>query len=104
MIKVSLLFPRQEGIKFNVKYYAETHFPMLRQKLGDACKGGVVDRGLRGAAPNVPAPFVMITNLMFEGLEAFQGAFRPNRTDILADIQSFSNVQPLIQISEMNSA
>jgi hypothetical protein len=42
--------------------------------------------------------------LMFEDLEAFQGAFRPNRTDILADIQSFSNVQPLIQISEMNSA
>jgi uncharacterized protein (TIGR02118 family) len=104
MIKVSVLFPRREGMKFNIKYYGETHLPMLRQKLGDACKGVVVDRGVRGSAPDVPAPFVVVTNLMFENLETFQGAFRPNRTDILADIQNFSNVQPLIQVSEINSA
>jgi hypothetical protein len=46
MIKVSVLFPRREGMKFNIKYYAETHLPMLRQKLGDACKGLVFDRGV----------------------------------------------------------
>jgi len=108
MIKVSVLFPRKEGMKFNMKfnmkYYGETHLPLLRQKLGDACKGVIVDRGVRGATPNAPAPFVAVTNLMFDNVEAFQGAFRPNATELMSDIQKFSNVQPLIQISEVNSA
>ncbi len=104
MIKVSVLFPRKEGAKFNMKYYAESHLPLVRGKLGDACKGIVIDRGVRGGAPNAPAPFLVIANLLFDDGEAFQSAFRPHAQEIMADIPNFSNVQPVIQVSEMSSA
>jgi uncharacterized protein (TIGR02118 family) len=103
MIKVSVFYPATQGGKFNMKYYLGTHVPSLRQKLGDACKGLVVDRGVRGGAPNTPAHFVVICNLMFEDVVAFQTAFRTHADEIMADVAKFSSIQPRIQISEMHA-
>ena len=102
MIKVSVLYPRKNGAKFDLKYYAGTHLPLLRSKLGDACKGIVIDRGLRGAAPKTPAPFILVANLLFDNMESFQRAFRPHAEEIAADIGKFTNIQPIVQISEMS--
>jgi uncharacterized protein (TIGR02118 family) len=95
---VSVLFPRKAGAKFNSKYYGEKHLPMLREKFGQACKAIVIDRGIRGGTPDAPAPFLIVANLMFENLEAFQNSFRPNAQAIMEDFANFSNVQPIIQI------
>ena len=102
MIKVSLLYPRKNGAKFDLKYYAGTHLPLLRRKFGAACKGIVIDRGLRGADPRTPAPFVVIANLLFENMDSFQQAFRPHAEEISADITKFTDIRPIIQISEMS--
>ena len=104
MINMSVLYPRMAGAKFNGKYYVESHIPMLREKLGAACKAIVIDRGVRGGAPNIPAPFLIIANLMFDSLESFQAVYRPNAQAIMGDVVNFSNVQPIIQISEVSSA
>ena len=63
MIKVSVLYPNQEGKKFDMKYYCEKHMPMVRDTLGAACKGIAVEQGLggptpgaRAAHPNLSAP------------------------------------------------
>ncbi len=104
MIKVSVFYPRKEGAKFNMKYYADSHLPLVRGKLGDSCKGIVIDRGVRGGAPDTPAPFLVIADLLFDDVEAFQNAFRPVAQEIMADIPNFTNVQPTIQVSEMSSA
>ena len=49
MVKISVLYPQQDT--FNMDYYLNNHIPMLRQKLGAACKGVAVEQGLGGGAP-----------------------------------------------------
>jgi hypothetical protein len=34
-----------------MSYYLASHIPMLRAKLGAACKGGAVEQGVAGVAP-----------------------------------------------------
>ena len=51
MIKVSVLYPRQDGAKFDMKYYLDKHIPMVKQKLGSVCKAVTVEQGLAGGAP-----------------------------------------------------
>ena len=49
MIKVSVLYPNAEGKKFDMEHYCNKHIPMVRQKLGVACKRMAVEQGLSGA-------------------------------------------------------
>ena len=49
MIKVSVFYTNNEGSKFDMNYYCNSHIPMVRQKLGAACKGAAVEQGITGA-------------------------------------------------------
>ena len=51
MIKVSVFYPERAGSKFDMDYYCNTHIPMVREKLGAACKGAAVEQGMSGATP-----------------------------------------------------
>ena len=103
MIKVSVFYPRKNGARFNLNYFSSTHIPLLRQKFGDACKGIVIDRGVRGSSSQTPAPYFLIANMLFESAEAFQNVFRPNAAETSGEVAKFTNIQPIIQISETRS-
>ncbi|MDL5511404.1 EthD family reductase [Arenibacter sp. M-2] len=55
----------------------------------------------QGSRPVQSAPYVAIANLTFESLKSFQGSFGANAAKISADLPNFTNVQPLVQISEV---
>lgn len=101
MIKVSVLYPNPENCKFDMSYYCNSHMPMVRDHLGDACKGIAVDAGIAGGAPNSRPPYVAVGHLYFESAEAFQAAFGPHAAAIMADIPNYTNVQPIIQINSV---
>lgn len=101
MIKVSVLYPHEEGGHFDMEYYCKSHVPMARRKLGAACKGISVEQGLGGVAPGTPPAFVAMGHLLFESVEAFQGAFGPHTAAIMGDIPNYTTIQPVIQISEV---
>jgi len=101
MIKVSVLYPRTEGSNFDMQYYCENHMPMVRKKLGAACKGVTVEQGLGGAAPGTPPPFVALGHLLFDSVESFQTAFGPHAESIMGDIPNYTAIAPTIQISEV---
>ena len=48
MIKASLMYPYSEGKGFDMNYYCEKHMPMVKQKLGSACKSIAVEQGIAG--------------------------------------------------------
>jgi uncharacterized protein (TIGR02118 family) len=104
MIKVSVMYPNNEGSTFDMTYYCETHIPMVRQKLGAALKGVVVEQGIGGAEPGSPAPFIALRHLLFESVEAFQNSFGPHAQEFEDDIPNYTNTQPTIQISEVKQA
>jgi hypothetical protein len=38
MVTVSVLYPNGANTKFDMNYYLAKHIPMVRQKLGSACR------------------------------------------------------------------
>ena len=101
MIKFSVFYANEEGKKFDMDYYLNSHIPMVQEKLGEAVKGGAVDQGLAGAAPDSPATFVAMAHLLFDSIEEFQSAIEPHMEAIMADIPNYTDIQPTIQISEV---
>ena len=101
MIKVTILYPAGEGKTFNMDYYATKHMPLVAQLMGDSLKTFTIDKGISGRAPNDPATYVAIGYLYFETISAYQNSMQQNRDKILKDIPNYTNIQPVIQVSEV---
>lgn len=100
MIRVGVFYPHKEGKKFDMKYYLEKHMPLVKQKVGAAMKACTVDQGVAGGAPGAPISFVAIANMTFDSVEAFQNSFGVNAGEILGDIPNYTDIEPLVQISD----
>lgn len=85
MIKVSVLYENTPGKKFDMAYYCGKPIPMVRQKLGGACKRAEVDQGL-GLQPGSKPAFIAQAHFLFDSVEAFQKAFAPHAESLMADI------------------
>ena len=97
MIKVSVMYANAPGCKFDHAYYANKHMPMVKRKLGEACRSYTVDKGLAGGAPGAPATYVGMCHMFFDSV----AAFAPNAQEIMADIPNYTDLPPVIQISEV---
>ena len=58
MIKVSVMYPNTPGARFDHDYYRDKHMPLVKARMGDACKSYTVDKGMAGGAPGAPATYV----------------------------------------------
>ncbi|MCJ7465250.1 MAG: EthD family reductase [Maribacter sp.] len=101
MIKVSVFYPNADGKKFDMDYYIGTHVPLVSKTLGTALKGASYDKGLGGGAPGSPATYVSIANLFFDSIEEFGEAFGAAAPTFQADLPNFTNIEPIVQISEV---
>ena len=98
MIKVSVMYPNTESARFDHAYYRDRHMPMLAARLGDACKHYSVEKGLAGGAP---APYVAMCHIFADSVEAFQPAFGPHAKEIMKDVANYTDLRPVMQISEV---
>ncbi len=103
MIKVSVLYPNGDDVKFDADYYQNSHLPMVTKLVGDALKGIELDLGLGGRVPSDSAPYVAIAHLKFDDVASFQAAFGPHAETFAADVKNYSNVRGIIQISEVKT-
>jgi uncharacterized protein (TIGR02118 family) len=101
MIKVSVLYEDRPGQKFDMAYYTAKHIPMVKQKLGAACKRAEVDQGLAGVQPGSKPRFIAQAHFLFDSVEAFQQAFAPHAQAIMADIPNYTTLEPIIQVNEV---
>ena len=101
MIKVSILYPNKPGSHFDADYYLSTHMPLACRLLASGIKGVSVDIGISGAAPDVPAPFAAIAEFTCESVQAFTEAFSSCAAELVADIPNYTNIEPVIQMSEI---
>jgi uncharacterized protein (TIGR02118 family) len=101
MIKVSVLYPAGEGKTFNWEYYTSKHVPMVKSLLGNSVKSITIDKGISGRTPDSPATYVAMFHMYFETVAAYQNAFGPNADKIRSDIPNYTNIQPVVQISEV---
>ncbi len=101
LIKVSVFYPNNEGSRFDMAYYCNSHIPMVQEKLGARLKGVSVEQGVGGPEPGSRATYVAMGHLLFDSVDAFQSAFGPHAEAIMGDIPNYTDIQPTIQISEV---
>ena len=101
MIKVSVMYPNTPGARFNHEYYRDTHMPLVKARMGSSCKFYPVDKGLAGGAPGTAATYVGMCHIFCDSVEAFQGGFGPHAKEIMADIRNYTDIAPVMQISEV---
>jgi len=101
MVKVTILYENSEGKTFDMDYYSNKHMPLVAELLGDSLKSLAIDQGVAGRTPEEAIPYLAIGYLYFDTLSAYQNAFGPNAEEIVGDIPNFTNIQPVVQISEV---
>ena len=101
MIKVTILYPNGDGKTFDMDYYSKKHMPMVADVLGDSLKLLAIDKGIGGRTPDEPVPYLAIGYLYFDTLSAYHNSFGPNAEKIVSDIPNYTNIEPVVLISEV---
>jgi len=101
MFKVEILYPNGEGKTFDMDYYEKKHMPMVAGFLGKNLKFYEIDKGIAGRTPNDKVPFVAIGYFYVNDVAEYNKAIGQNRDTVINDIKKYTNIQPVIQVSEI---
>jgi len=101
LIKISVMYPYAEGKTFNMEYYETKHMPMVAGYLGSNLVKYTIEKGLSSGIPSQPLPFMAIGTFYVKSLSEYQAAIAPNRDAIRADFVNYTNVAPVILVSEV---
>jgi uncharacterized protein (TIGR02118 family) len=101
MFKVAILYPNGENKTFDMDYYEKTHMSMVAGFLGKNLKFYEIDKGIAGRTPNDKVPFVAIGYFYISDVAAYNKAIAQNRDAIINDFKNYTNIQPVVQISEI---
>lgn len=104
MVKVSIFYPSRVDSHFDVDYYLNTHMPLAIGLLGSAVKAVSVEIGLFGGTPDQQPQFTAICSFTCDTVQAFTDAFLPNADVLQSDIPRYTDIAPVIQISEIRLA
>ena len=101
LIKVSVMYPFAEGKTFNMEYYETKHMPMVAGVLGSNLVKYTIEKGVASGIPNQPLPYMAIGIFYVKSLSDYQAAIAPNRDAIRADFANYTDVAPIILVSEV---
>jgi len=103
MTKISILYPNNKGSWFDMGYYVDTHMPLSVELLSThpGFRGVSVERGVGGAEPGTDAAYTAMCHILFDSVEDFMAAFVPHATTLQGDIKNYTDITPVIQVSEV---
>lgn len=101
LIKISVMYPYAEGKTFNMEYYETRHMPMVAGYLGTNLVKYTIEKGVASGIPNQPLPYMAIGTFYVKSLADYQAAVAPNRDAIRADFVNYTNITPVILVSEV---
>jgi len=93
MIRFSVYYPKSEGSTFDHDYYRDKHVPLAVKTWGTS--GAEIDKGLDG-------PYVAAVHFKFASQDDLSKAMAlPGTGEVLADVANYTNIQPVVQTSEV---
>ena len=102
MIRVTVSYTNDPGKKFDWDYFVGDHMAIVHRELDHRGLVRVeIDKGMSGADPNAPAPFIAAAHLIFNTVEEVHAAFMAAGRAVMGDIPNYTDIPPTIQISEM---
>jgi len=101
LYKVVILYPNGEGKTFDMDYYETKHMPMVAGFIGSNLKLYEIEKGISGRAADAQPPYLAIGYFYVSNIDEYNAAIGKNRDAIVSDFKNYTNVQPVIQISEL---
>jgi uncharacterized protein (TIGR02118 family) len=101
MFKVTVLYPNGEGKTFDMDYYEKKHMPMVAGFLGSNLKFYEIDRGISGRTANDKVPFLAVGYFYINDVAEYNKAIGQNREAVVNDFKNYTNIQPVVQVSEV---
>lgn len=101
LIKVSIMYPFAEGRTFDMAYYETSHMPMVAGFLGSNLVKYTIEKGIASGIANTPLPLIAIGSFYVKDLSDYHAAIRPYRDAIRSDFTNYTNINPVILISEI---
>jgi uncharacterized protein (TIGR02118 family) len=101
MIKVSVMYPNEPGVRFDHDYYRTEHLPLIKSRMGAALKYYTIDKALMDGEGKTLGAYVAMCHLLCDSLDAYQASFGPHAQEIHGDIPNFTDRTPSHQISEV---
>jgi uncharacterized protein (TIGR02118 family) len=101
IFKVTILYPNGEDKTFDMDYYEKKHMPMVAGFIGKNLKFYEIDKGISGRTPNDKVPFVAIGYFYISDVAEYNKAIAQNRDAVISDFKNYTNIQPVVQISEI---
>src|SRR5688572_27716917 len=96
MIRVSVLYPKTEGARFDHDYYATKHMPLVKSELGDGLVKAEFDKCVDG-------PYVAVAHLFFDSMESFQSTMGAKGGPVQADVPNYTDLAPQLSIAETHT-
>ena len=101
MYRAAVMYPNEEGAKFDHDYYKGTHMELVSKLLKPfGLIRFEVDKGVSGGG-DAPAPYIGIGYLFFETQDGYDKGIAEHGALLRGDIPNFTNVTPTRQISEV---
>ena len=101
MYKVAILYANGDDKTFDMDYYEKKHMPMVAGFLGKNLKLYEIDKGIAGRTPNDKVPFLAIGYFYINDVAEYNKAIAQNRDAVINDFKNYTNIQPVVQISEI---
>ena len=100
VIQLNIIYPKQENAQFDWDYYLNIHMPMSIKLHGEALKAVSIAKGIEGIE-SAPVAYLALTTMQFESVQSFIDAFTPHAEILQGDMKNYTNIQPVIQFSEI---
>ena len=93
MIRLSVLYPKSDGARFDHDYYRDSHVPLAVATWG--VERTEIDRGVSG-------PYEAAVHFFFPSMEALEAAMASDGTAaVRADVARYTDITPERQVSEV---
>lgn len=101
LFKITILYPNGEGKTFDMDYYESKHMPMVAGLLGKNLQFYEIDRGISGRTPTDKVPYLAVGYFYVKDVAEYNKAIGQHREEIIGDFKNYTNIQPIIQVSEV---
>src|SRR4026209_1291372 len=96
-MSLNVLYPNQDGERFDTSSYRSTHIP-LAMKVMKAVSVMLIEGVPMGSTP---APFAMIAHFQFASSEALTAALAdPGMAEVRADVAKFTEIKPTVMLGK----
>lgn len=104
MIRVSVIYPRNNDAQFDLDYYINNHMPLVSRLYGDyGLLDWHVDQGV-SLSSKMPSDNIVACYMYFDTLEHVKAAFKSEGAKVMQDVANFTNIEPVVTLGQVHSS